>query len=411
MHGRALVGVAASVAGSVGHSLGMTLQKRAHVRAVARRGLELELGGQRGRRRQQHVWRERQWQAGLVLYLGSSTVPPAVALSILPVFVAAPLAAVGLVANAGFAWWLLGSRFTGADAMGTLMVAAGCACVAVFGAIDEPLLSLAELLRLFRRPLYVAFSALFWLAVAALVAAELRWRRRYARLAHLAAGAQPSSPPATATAAAASSPAVPLAAVHCADETEPLLPPSPSSCAAGAKGQPQEQPDAGAIYRAYVLSAGEEALGCELKAGRGAQAARGVSGMLSAVVSGLICSQTLVLAKSGVGLVALAVRGDMQLGDPLAAAIVAGLVLTATANLYYIQRALSLCSTLTVVPLSFCSSSLAALLTSLVYFDQLRLLTPLQLAMIAAGTVMLGLGVLLLSLKGDRLQQAHLDQD
>ncbi|KAJ2692362.1 hypothetical protein H4R19_006169, partial [Coemansia spiralis] len=110
---------------------------------------------------------------------------------------------------------------------------------------------------------------------------------------------------------------------------------------------------------------------------------------------------TLLLAKSGIGLVVLTAKGNMQFNDPLAVAIVAGLVATALANLYYIQRALSLCSTLTAVPLSFCSSSLAALLSSLVYFDQLRLLSALQIAMIATGIVHLALGVVLLSLKAE----------
>ncbi|KAJ1932239.1 hypothetical protein FBU59_006440, partial [Linderina macrospora] len=85
--------------------------------------------------------------------------------------------------------------------------------------------------------------------------------------------------------------------------------------------------------------------------------------------------------------------------DPLAVAIVVGLVATALANLYYIQRALRLCSTLTVVPLTYCSSSLMALVSSLVYFDQIRLLSALQIAMISIGIVLLAVGVMFLSSK------------
>ncbi|KAJ2758905.1 hypothetical protein IWQ57_006696 [Coemansia nantahalensis] len=158
---------------------------------------------------------------------------------------------------------------------------------------------------------------------------------------------------------------------------------------------------AGDVYRDFFLAAGDGLLDCEIKTARAALTARHASGALSAVLSGLICSQTLLLAKSGIGLVVLTARGSMQFNDPLAVAIVAGLVATALANLYYIQRALSLCSTLTAVPLCFCSSSLAALLSSLVYFDQLRLLSPLQVTMIAAGIALLALGVALLSLKAE----------
>ncbi|KAJ1668940.1 hypothetical protein GGF38_002647, partial [Coemansia sp. RSA 25] len=103
MSERLLYGVAASVAGSLGHSLGMTLQKRAHLR------LESQDGGSSSSRHR--AWKDTEWQFGLGLYLFSSTVPPTIALSILPVFVAAPLAAVGLVANAVFAKYILASSF------------------------------------------------------------------------------------------------------------------------------------------------------------------------------------------------------------------------------------------------------------------------------------------------------------
>ncbi|KAJ2526258.1 hypothetical protein EV175_007672, partial [Coemansia sp. RSA 1933] len=90
MSGRILFGVAASVAGSLGHSLGMTLQKRAHTRID-----QLNSISNAGSRKCK-AWKDGQWQLGLALYLFSSTVPPTIALSMLPVFVAAPLAAVGL---------------------------------------------------------------------------------------------------------------------------------------------------------------------------------------------------------------------------------------------------------------------------------------------------------------------------
>ncbi|KAJ2391618.1 hypothetical protein H4S02_001233 [Coemansia sp. RSA 2611] len=356
MLSRLLLGVGASVAGSLGHSLGMTLQKRAHMQHEA---------ASPGR----PLWKDRQWQLGLLLYLFSSTAPPTIALSMLPVFVAAPLAAVGLVANAVFARYILDSTFARTDAMGTLLVTMGSCCVALFGAIDEPPLSLGQLLRLYKRPAYVLFFSVYALLVAVLIVAEMGWRRRYARASEAAGSAMPPNVPLGSVGA-------PRGAGHV--EAEPLLRTSPAG-----------------------YSSVEYGAGVEIKSTRAEQVARYVSGFLSAVISGLICSQTLLLAKSGIGLVLLTVHGDMQFNDPLAIAIVVGLVVTALANLYYIQRALRLCSTLTVVPLCYCSSSLSALLSSLVYFDQIRLLTPIQISMIAAGIVLLAAGVLLLSMKAE----------
>ncbi|KAJ2159593.1 hypothetical protein GGF46_002917 [Coemansia sp. RSA 552] len=388
MYARVLLGVAASVSGSLGHSLGMTLQKRAHMRLEAR-------GTGRA------LWRSRQWQLGLALYLLSSTVPPAIALSLLPVFVAAPLAAVGLVANAVFARCILHSSFARTDAFGTLLVSAGSGCVALFGAIDEPPLSLDELLRLYRRPVYVGFFVVFAGLVSLLVLAELYWRRRYARLKSRAGDRSSSS---LFSSEAAPAPNVPLGSVSAThlSENQPLLAPSQSSTpTARYAATPEPAADGVEVYHSDFYLGEADVLSCEAKTTRAVQNARYASGFLSALVSGLICSQTLLLAKSGIGLVLLTLRGHMQFNDPLALAIVIGLVATALANLYYIQRALRLCSTLTVVPLSYCSSSLSALFSSLVYFDQVRLLTPIQISMIAAGVVLLAVGVLFLSLKAD----------
>ncbi|KAJ2336084.1 hypothetical protein GGI00_001027 [Coemansia sp. RSA 2681] len=433
MSERLLYGVAASVAGSLGHSLGMTLQKRAHLR------LESQDGGSSSSRHR--AWKDTEWQFGLGLYLFSSTVPPTIALSILPVFVAAPLAAVGLVANAVFAKYILASSFVRTDALGTLLVSLGSCCVAVFGAIDEPPLSLDELLSLYTRPAYVVFFVLYSALVMSLIATELYWRRRYVRLSNSMRA--PDMPGCSADEFVAA----PRVALHrvsalrwssgirsASTEHAPLLSPDSSDSISGYSSvteqlspEPTSVPATSrnltgsstsintngintppasteavdCMYRRHFSEANEALLSREVKTSRGEQVARYVSGLLSAVLSGLLCSQTLLLAKSGIGLLLLTVQGDMQLKDPLALAIAAGLVATALSNLYYIQRALRLCSTLTVVPLSYCSSSLSALMSSLVYFDQVRLMSAVQISMISVGIVLLATGVGLLSLKAD----------
>ncbi|KAJ2029625.1 hypothetical protein IWW57_001615 [Coemansia sp. S610] len=408
MFGRLLFGVAASVAGSLGHSLGMTLQKRAHLR--------LESQGASDKRHA--AWKDQEWQFGLGLYLFSSTVPPTIALSILPVFVAAPLAAVGLVANAVCAKYILASTFARTDVLGTLLVSLGSCCVAVFGAIDEPLLSLDELLLLYKRPAYMLFFFLYSVLVLSLVAAELYWRRRYVRL------SSSVDSPRVALHQVSAQRWTPGVRGNFAEHT-PLL--SPAGSADSSSGyssvteqlSPEPEPMATRVqtgcstppvasteavdcmYRRHFLEANEALLSREVKKSRGEQVARYISGLLSAVLSGLLCSQTLLLAKSGIGLLLLTVQGDMQLKDPLALAIAVGLATTALSNLYYIQRALRLCSTLTVVPLSYCSSSLSALMSSLVYFDQVRLMDTVQISMISVGILLLAAGVGLLSSKAD----------
>ncbi|KAJ2260165.1 hypothetical protein GGI01_003174 [Coemansia sp. RSA 376] len=394
MFGRLLFGVAASVAGSLGHSLGMTLQKRAHLRLTSQDS-------------KHSAWMDKEWQFGFGLYLLSSTVPPTIALSILPVFVAAPLAAVGLVANAVFAKYILASSFARTDILGTLLVSVGSFCVAVFGAIDEPLLSLSELLLLYRRPAYVLFFALYSALLLTLVATELYWRRRYVRLSVMS-----SDTPRVALRQV--SQLWMLGSRGTFAEQDPLLSASSSESSSGYSSVTELSPEpvsciqtnipaeaVDCMYRRHFSEANDALLSNEVKTNRAEQVARYISGLLSAVLSGLLCSQTLLLAKSGIGLLLLTLQGDMQIRDPLALAIALGLVITALSNLYYIQRALRLCSTLTVVPLSYCSSSLSALMSSLVYFDQVRLMNATQISMISVGIVLLAAGVGLLSSKAD----------
>ncbi|KAJ1821737.1 hypothetical protein LPJ75_000641 [Coemansia sp. RSA 2598] len=393
------------------------------------------------------MWKDPQWQFGLALYLVSSTVPPTIALSMLPVFVAAPLAAVGLVANAVFAKYILSSSFARTDALGTFLVSVGSCCVAAFGAIDEPPLSLDELLLLYRRPAYIAYFAVYMFFVSGMIFAELYWRRRLCVLRRNRRGGA-DSPDGNMGADNTISSRVALRSVSSArfiaasldrdsgpgndtslvngnlDDNSCLLSLAEETPLLGGQGSIMSfsSPDT----EDYASTAVSPALGSndavdemyrqhfsqtndsltllspgEHKTTRAEQAAKYISGFLSAIISGLICSQTLLLAKSGIGLIVLTLHGKSQIGDPLALAIVAGLVITALANLYYIQRALGLCSTLTVVPLCYCSSSLSALVSSLVYFDQLRLLSLLQITMISIGIVLLAIGVVLLSSKAD----------
>ncbi|KAJ1871376.1 hypothetical protein H4R99_006301 [Coemansia sp. RSA 1722] len=443
---RILLGVSASVAGSLGHSLGMTLQKRAHMRLEAlanhSNNNNQSNSNSRGSMQTSKMWKDPEWQFGLALYLISSTIPPTIALSMLPVFVAAPLAAVGLVANAVFAKYILSSSFARTDALGTLLVSVGSCCVAAFGAIDEPPLSLDELLLLYKRPAYIMYFVVYMGVVSGMIFAEIYWRRKHCLLSGNRSGADTSVGVGDTVSSRVALRAVSSArfiATNLDRDSGPGYDSTPlasdnfdsSSCRWREEGTPlldsqtagtpsplpetdyastTVSPSLGSndavdeMYRRHfsqtndhltLLSQGEH------KTTRAEQVAKYISGFLSAIISGLICSQTLLLAKSGIGLVLLTLHGDSQIGDPLALAIVAGLIITALANLYYIQRALGLCSTLTVVPLCYCSSSLSALISSLVYFDQLRLLSFLQITMISVGIVLLASGVVLLSSKAD----------
>lgn len=77
----------------------------------------------------------------------------------------APLGAVSLLWNAFFARLILGDVFSKYMVLGTLFIATGAVLIAVFGIVPEPTHSLDDLLRLFRRPTFVAYFSLLAAAV------------------------------------------------------------------------------------------------------------------------------------------------------------------------------------------------------------------------------------------------------
>lgn len=71
----------------------------------------------------------------------------------------APLGAVSLIYNALLAKVLLGDSFGRRTILGTALVGLGATGIAVFGVVEEGEHPLEEILRLWRRPAFLAF---FW---------------------------------------------------------------------------------------------------------------------------------------------------------------------------------------------------------------------------------------------------------
>ncbi|KAJ1988739.1 hypothetical protein H4R33_002325 [Dimargaris cristalligena] len=123
-----------------------------------------------------------------------------------------------------------------------------------------------------------------------------------------------------------------------------------------------------------------------------------IRGLLYGIVSGMLCSQSLLFAKSGIELLIVTLQqGNNQFTNPLAGFILLALVVTSLSQLYFLNRSLELCSTLVIAPLTFCSYNLSTLLNGLIYYDQFQALAPYQLALVLVGAVILSIGVCILS--------------
>lgn len=97
------------------------------------------------------------WHAGLAIYLIGAAGLSTYALEFIPPVLAAPLSSASLVFNLGLARWMLGTRITLLDGLGTFLLLLGSTLCSVFSHPDPPL-SPDSISRLFTSP---AFLGLF----------------------------------------------------------------------------------------------------------------------------------------------------------------------------------------------------------------------------------------------------------
>ncbi|KAJ1968073.1 hypothetical protein IWQ62_001471 [Dispira parvispora] len=123
-----------------------------------------------------------------------------------------------------------------------------------------------------------------------------------------------------------------------------------------------------------------------------------LQGLFYGVMSGMLCSQSLLFAKSGIELLLVSFdTGVNQFTNPLAWFILVGLIVTSLSQLAFLNRSLELCSTLLIAPLTFCSYNVVTLPNGIVYYDQLDQMHAYQLALVIVGTIILSVGVFVLS--------------
>ncbi|KAF9127217.1 hypothetical protein BGW39_006032 [Mortierella sp. 14UC] len=142
-----------------------------------------------------------------------------------------------------------------------------------------------------------------------------------------------------------------------------------------------------------------------------------VVAMIMATCGGLIASQTLLLAKSGVKLVTSSFSGQNQFKDSLSYFILFVLVLTAVLQVYCLNTALKLYDSVLVVPMFYGFYTAFGLINSIIYLNQLQNYKPWVLFLILVGIGALIYGVRMLSAPkpefeaGNGSEQQSDDQD
>ncbi|KAH9824974.1 hypothetical protein DFH28DRAFT_1091439 [Melampsora americana] len=122
-------------------------------------------------------------------------------------------------------------------------------------------------------------------------------------------------------------------------------------------------------------------------------------GLAYGATSGTLSGICLLFAKTGVELLILTLTGsENQFKQFQTWLILLILLISAILQLWYLNKALKLVNPTLICPLAFCFYNLSSIITSLVYYDQFKLLSDLQIGLIVLGTIILLAGVWIVSL-------------
>ncbi|CAO3685577.1 unnamed protein product [Rhizopus stolonifer] len=133
-----------------------------------------------------------------------------------------------------------------------------------------------------------------------------------------------------------------------------------------------------------------------------------IIGLMFSIEGGLLASETLLLAKSGVKLFTLSIQSHVnQFNDNTSRFIILALVITAILQVYCLNTALKLYSSVVVVPVFYGTYTALGLVNTIIYLDEIGNYPPWAIILVFVGIGVLIYGVTLLSSKSD---SAHLPE-
>ncbi|KAK3827937.1 MAG: hypothetical protein J3Q66DRAFT_382801 [Benniella sp.] len=336
-----LIGFVVSLLASVMNAAGLNLLKLDHVR-----------NSKCVHERQRHECGRPLWHVGLYLYVGSQAVGGIIALHFLKAQWVAPLGSIALIFNFVFAKILVGTRIAKTDIIGTIVVVISVVWIVSFGGMKsgadiKDSLTITELRPLFPGVVFVVYFSILNLIVVALLSLGL-----YAYW-----------------------------AISLDDESGQLR--------RKMKARLPKLLGFGKLFSGLALE-GDEGLEDEARDLR----MRKAVAIIMATTGGLIASQTLLLAKSGIKLVTSTLSGQNQFQDVLSFFIILVLVLTAILQIYCLNTALKLYDSVLVVPRFYGYYTAFGLINSTIYLNQIGSYQPWVLFV-----VVLGMGTLVFAVR------------
>ncbi|KAI9300039.1 hypothetical protein BJ944DRAFT_244583 [Cunninghamella echinulata] len=139
---------------------------------------------------------------------------------------------------------------------------------------------------------------------------------------------------------------------------------------------------------------------------------RKMIGLMFSLDGGLLASETLLLAKSGVKLFTLSVSSQVnQFTDNTSRFIILALIITAVLQVYCLNTALKLYTSVVVVPVFYGTYTALGLVNTIIYLDEISNYPGWAIFLVFLGIAVLIYGVYLLSSKPDPTSQHDYNQN
>ncbi|GMM38877.1 hypothetical protein DASC09_062160 [Saccharomycopsis crataegensis] len=382
-----LIGCLVGIISLATQSIGLTLQRKSHLLEDAKPSSE----------HHRPPYRRRLWRLGCFLFIMSNVVGSSIQISTLPLIVLSPLQAVGLVFNSICGSLILQEVFTKFTFRGTLLVSIGAFFIAYFGSIPEPNHNLEELLLLLnRRPFLIWFYFSIGLLVSILLYITFLGHIGECDIEESASscGGYNSINSANNHGCVQETEQVSSCSDYASSETDPLLPTvatkGSNSCATRSFSTICLKLKNTRNFSSILSLANCIKVDNVLF----------VKGTLYGVVCGILSAHALLLAKSAVELVIIAITEHTleDLKSYQSWLIISGWIFCAIMQVYYLNLGLKIISSSIMFPLIFCVYNMINILNGLIYFDQLNKLTMLEIGLIITGVCFILCGVFYLSI-------------
>ncbi|KAI8075058.1 hypothetical protein BC940DRAFT_287327 [Gongronella butleri] len=141
------IGIMVSIVTNLIQSFAMAFQRKSHILNDAVFPVELR----------KPSWKRPMWVIGFGTFLTANIIGSVFSIGYLPIVILAPIGAMGMVFNAIAARVVLKDPFTKQSVLGTLLIVVGALLVGLFGVIPEPDHDIDDLIRLYKRPAFIAY--------------------------------------------------------------------------------------------------------------------------------------------------------------------------------------------------------------------------------------------------------------